>query len=285
MKAVSLIVVLLISLLVIGCTQSNKQIADFKKEGFWELDVARSQSYFPQTVHQGDDFEIGLTLVNDAAYDAHDVRVLVAGFDNAFVDIIPGEEKKDVIAGRSLFDQDGEEALFQFQGLVKDLQGAEFKAQNYFIYLTYNSKMEFTPKPCIGPRQLYKNIQDQGCVIPESVIRYNGQGAPLAVETMEIIPPSASGGEIKFILTLRNRGKGKINTVQLEKAMIANEELNCQFRGETETATKVILPETKTLDVVCTAILESENRYTTTLFISFVYDYQRVIQQSLELRR
>lgn len=285
MKIAPIIMLLLISMLVISCTQGNKNSADFKKEGFGELDVARQQSYFPKTAHQGDTFDLGLTLVNAAAYDAHDVRILVAGFDNAFVDIIHGEEEKDLVAGRSLFDQDGEEAQFQFQGLVKDLHDAEFKNQNYFLYLTYNSKMEFTPKPCIGLRQFYKSIQDQECVIPEGVIRYNGQGAPLAVETMEIIPPSTSGGEIKFILTLRNKGKGKISTIQLEKAMIANEELNCNFRGEPETAKKVTLPEKKTLEVVCTKMLETQNRYTTTLFISFSYDYKRDIQQSMELKR
>ncbi|MDP3734309.1 MAG: hypothetical protein Q8R37_03700 [Nanoarchaeota archaeon] len=285
MKIVSIIALLLISMLVISCTQGNKQIADFKKEGIGEVDVSRQESYFPRTAHQGDTFDMGLALINNAAYDAKDVRVVVAGFDNAFVDLIHEKEEKALIAGRSLFDQDGEEAQFQFQGVVNDLLGAEFKNQNYFIYLTYNSKMEFTPKPCIGLRQIYKNIQDQGCSIPEGATRYNGQGAPLTVESMEILPPSASGGEIKFILTLRNRGKGNINTVQLDKAMIANKELHCQFRGEPEMTKTVIFPEMKTLEVVCTALLETENRYTTTLFISFLYDYERVIQQSLELKR
>lgn len=274
----------LLSIMLVSCAQ-NRTVADFKKEGFGELDVVRAQSYFPKTAYQDNTFDIGLTLVNNAAYDAENVRVQLAGFDNAFVDFVHSQEQQDLIAGRSIFDQDGEEMLFQFQGQVKDLQGAAFKKQNYFLYLSYTSKMEFTPKPCIGPRQLYKNIQNLDCVIPESPVRYNGQGAPLAVETMEIIPPSDVSREIKFILTLRNRGKGKINTVRLEKALIANDELDCHFRGEAETATAVPLPDQKTVELVCTRLLETESRYTTTLFLSFSYDYQRVVQESLELKK
>ena len=286
MKSWPILIIVFISLFLIGCTQvDDSSIKEFKKEGFGELDVDRELSYFPRNVYQGSSFDVELSLINKAAYNAENVKVTLAGFDNSYVDIITHKEERESIAGRSIFDRNGESANFIFGGQVKDLQGKESELQNYFLYLNYDSTVEFISEPCIGTRQRYVGLQDNECVISEDPIRYSGQGAPLAVESMEVIPPSADGGKIEFRMKIRNRGKGEVNKIKLDKATISNEDLDCFFRGKSSETREIELSETDEAELICRKDLESQNRYTTTLFISLSYDYERVIKQSLELQR
>lgn len=278
--------VMLIILISIGCQVSDQGIKEFRKEGYGELDVVREKgaSYFPSEGREEKTFNLELVLNNKAAYDARNVLILLVGFDSAFVDLISGEEYRDLIGGRSIFNPEGEFADFSFQAQVKDLQGKKSERQNYFFYINYDSTVDFTPKPCVGPRPKYKGLNTHECELPQDPLRFNGQGAPLAVETMEVIPPSPEGGEIEFRMKLKNRGKGKVDKVKLEKATMGNEEMYCFFRGESEDIIEITFPENEEAELICKKNLETQNRYTSVLVISLSYNYQMIIPLSLELR-
>lgn len=286
LELILIVLLVIISLTAFGCQVSDRGIEEFKKEGYEELDVLREEgaSYFPREAYQGQTFNLDLVLKNKAAYDAKDVRVLLVGFDSAFVSLILGEEYRDIIGGRSIFNPEGEFADFRFQGQVNDLQGKKSEPQNYFFYLNYASTLDFTPKPCVGPRPKYKGINTNECELLPDQIRFNGQGAPLAVETMEVIPPFSEGGEIEFRMKLNNRGKGKVGKVRLERATMVNEEMDCFFRGKSANIKEIFFPENEEAELICRKNLETQNRYTSALVISLSYDYQRIIPLSLELR-
>lgn len=281
----SILMIIILGLLLVSCSppQIDRNPRNYKS-GIAELEVDPARSLFPNEVYT--EFGILFTLHNKAGYDAENVQVNLAGFDETFVNIFSEQESVETIAGRSIFDEKGGSAEFIYRGEVKDLSGAEFLNQPYFIDVNYDSKFEFSPSLCVGPAKILENIEGSGCKVDAgAIIRFNGQGAPLAVESLQVVP--LFDDEIEFRMKIKNKKSGDVQKLTLGQAKMVNQDLTCEFRGETEEDGKSVRmgknkPEA---ELVCRGKIKLKTNYETSLFLEFGYNYHFVKRKSLTLKR
>jgi hypothetical protein len=292
MKLTSLLVIIVISFFLISCETGGNNFGPIDenfKEGRGELSLVKGESTFPIKRHQNSAIAGIFVLENKAGYDLENVVVTMLGLDKAFFNI--PEEKKNVgtIEGRSLVNRDGGKADVVIEGFIPKLpSGISSKKQNYFLHVTYNSKIEFAPTVCVKGG-LY---QTGGCdsvtgferTDSSKPITFTGQGAPLAVTMLEIIPYSSDGSDIEFRMNLNNVGKGKVGHINLNKAALAGSPLKCLFKGgEDEGSNYILMPKEQTIDLVCITKLQSSSPYKTPLYLELFYEYEIRIPQSLEI--
>ena len=103
-------------------------------------------------------------------------------------------------------------------------------------------------------------------------ISYSGQGAPLGVTNLEIIP--RQGKQVELRMKIDNKGKGKVGRVTLASAAIGGKPLTCEFRGETVENSFLFESEEKSVTLICAGYLNSDATYTTPLFVELRYDYE-----------
>ena len=295
MKLRNLLIIIVISLFVISCGSSGGgnlgPIDENFKEGRGELTLVKGESTFPTKRHQNGAIGGSFVFQNKAGYDLENVRIALLGLDKTYVNILENEEIKHigVIEGRSLVNRDGGKADVIFEGFIPQLpSGIKSKKQDYFLHIIYNSKIEFAPTICVkgglyqtGDCDTKPGDQQVDSTKPVS---FSGQGAPLAVTKLEVIPYSSAGSDIEFRMTLNNAGRGKVNQITLNRVALAGNPLKCVFKGgDVEDSYSVLMPKEQKIDLVCTTKLQSTAPYRTPLFIEIFYEYEMRLPQKLEI--
>jgi len=298
MKAV--IVLILVLFFMVGCIGSGPASPKFEdyKTGVKELKVVDSESSFPKLRHQNSRIKGTFRLHNQAAYDAAEIKVSLLGLDREYVKIEDTASVKKGIAevglveGRGLTNDKGEIVDVEFEGFVSSLPpGTGSLFLNYFVNIKYSSKVEFSPTICVDSG-LYNfggcdgtNFENsKGNVRPQT---YSGQGAPLAITYLEIIPYGSSDSEIEFRMTLRHIGGryGKVGQIILNRASLTSNPLSCVFKGgDVEDSRSVLMPDAQEIDLICNGQIESQAPYKSPLYLEIFYEYELKMPRALELK-
>ncbi len=279
-----LIILLILILFVLGCgTSPGEKALEYNfKQGVSEVQLRTLENAPPDKIYPNTPFKIIVEVDNQAAYDATEGVVRIVGLDNAFFRVDRTEQSFAQVAGRSALLPEGEKLYLEFDSAAGQLfQNSEEYVNTFFLKTKYNSRMEFTDTICINTN-LY-GVYDSGCVV-EPAKSYSGQGAPLVVREIEeiIIPGSAA----EFRVHLANEGSGQIGKVYLGRTMLGGEELLCEFQNVGEDKRTVLFtPEKQDATLICRKFLRDQSSYTTTLLLTFSYDYEIKQEQTLRLVR
>ena len=204
--------------------------------------------------------------------------ISILGLDKKYFQLSPLEEGFDEVLGRSLNAPEGDRILREFDGFAGDLwPGATEYTANFFLQTNYHSLVEFSDSICLNA--LLYETYGQCQTRPQK--GYSGQGAPLAVTSLETIITPGSASSAEFRLTLQNIGRGKVQDVSLLQSQLGNELLACQFQAGTSPQT-MRFSSSQSATIVCKKPLRSENPYTTTISLQLSYDYE--VTQPHQLR-
>lgn len=272
-KIIILLFVLLF--LLTSCGEISERGAEINyKQGFVDISIASEGN---KEEYQEQSLELPISIHNTLAYDIEDVSVAIKGFDNHFVEMYAEQQQLSLLEGRSIFNHEGAKQHFLFEGRIKSLlPGAEKESEEYRVYVNYNSKVEFSPSICVASQQgsyvgaVYETYQ--GACTFQKEISYQGQGAPLGVTGLEIVPRQSKQVELR--MTVENKGKGKVGKVTFASATLGGKPLTCEFRGETVQNSYLFEEEQKSATLICAGYLSSDAAYTTPLFVELLYDYE-----------
>ena len=288
MKLFKLFFLIVIVLLLIGCNKTPEKVSQYNfKQGVAEMRINFLDRAPPEEIYPNSDFKMVVELDNQMAYDATAINVNFVGLNRKYFDVSPPDkgnpqQSLNLLEGRSILFPDGTKEFFQFDGESKNLfQNAEEYLANYFLTLSYFSKIEFTDTICVNPN-IYE-IYDSGCKF-DDVKSYSGQGAPLAVDEIEEIILPGDSPEIEFRVRLRNKGKGKVKMIKLGFAKLGSEPLDCQFQNTNNDLKTIELKKEKQEAIlVCSKTLKGQSSYTTTLLLDFTYGYELEKKERLKL--
>lgn len=287
MKKILLITsILIIFLVLLGCTSSpgTASPAYNFKQGISELNFRMLPNAPPEKIYPESNFKIILEADNTAAYDINNLLVNIVGLDDKYFMLNVYEQKIPLMYGKSLSSPIGDKQFLEFDGTSNKLfQNAKSYTGNYFVKASYNSKIDFFDTLCLHPN-LY-DTNDAGCQV-QAKKSYGGQGGPLAVDGLEEITyPSGTGGQVEFRVNVAKKGKGKINTVTLINSNLGGEEIECEFLGDNVITQKMIKlnNEKQEATLRCKTFIKEQKSYTTSLSLSFAYDYEFKQQFKLNL--
>ena len=281
MKKIAMTLLLIFSLLLFSCAKTPERGADINyKQGFPDLSIeylGNAQEY------QSRSFDLPVLIHNNLAYDIENVAVTILGFDKHYVELFSTQENIESLEGKSIFNDGGGKEELLFNGKLGSLlPGARKEAQNYRIYARYDSKVEFTPSICVTGQLTGYDTFAGGCQFQPEVT-FKGQGAPLGVTRLQIIPRQGRAVELRMLI--ENKGKGNVGSVSLGAAALGGKPMSCEFRGTEpqETSLFSFESEQKNVDLLCTGFLSGENPYHTALLVELFYDYEINVQQTLTI--
>jgi len=276
-KTGCILVLLIVMLIFSGCkagvTDSNLNY-NFK-QGVSELNVNFYPNAPPKTVYPHSNFKFIFELNNQAAYDITEGAVKITGVDQRFFSIEPkGGQSFEYLLGRSLTAPDGDKIFVEFQGTAYEpLETSEEQGERFSVVILYKSNVEFTDTICINPN-LYE-VYDSGCKV-EGIKTYSGQGAPLVISQMEEVISPGSNSEAEFRFLIKNRGQGEVGIVEVTKAKLGQEDLDCEFKQWKDVRKKIkFSAEEQEAILVCKKqFLKDLSSYTTTLSLNLNYEYK-----------
>ncbi|MBS3169119.1 hypothetical protein J4210_01420 [Candidatus Woesearchaeota archaeon] len=279
--------VLLMALFVIGCGSGDQQTLQKNyKLGYALPALVIDEQRSPTVFYENRPFSLVLTLFNRAGYPLQNVRVTLANYDQTFLSIAnPQQFFPQIEENNAYNDDNGGRVDMVFTGDVLDLHGAEERREPYRLYASYDSKMEFAPTICVNAARY--DVFDAGCQMPKSKVSFSGQGAPLAVTSLEEIVLSGDVAELELRLRLENKGNGDIKNIRLGQARLGNTPLACQFKDVLENADKSVSFKSNRKDgeILCTATLVEKSSYQTALFIEFFYSYELSVARQMTIKR
>ena len=270
----AIIFLILALFLLASCGQTSERGADINyKQGFVDLTINSAGN---KEEFQEQRLELPVSLQNTVAYDIEDVVVSVKGFDNFYVELYDEHKELPKLEGKSIFNPEGMKEDVLFEGMIKKLlPGAEKQQQDYRVNVKYNSKVEFSPSICVtsqlnGQGSSYDTYQ--GACTFEKEISYDGQGAPLGITSLEIIPHQ--GRQVELRMKIENRGKGTVGKVSVLTSAIGGKPLTCEFRSDTVENKVEFESGQKSVTLICAGYVGSDGTYTTPVFVELLYDYE-----------
>tara|TARA_Y100000310_G_C20636334_1_gene791357 strand:+ start:233 stop:1147 length:915 start_codon:yes stop_codon:yes gene_type:complete len=282
------IVLLVISFFLVSCGGSGPSgptAASYNfKQGTITPQLKLLENNPPKQIYPNSNFNIVVGVENVQAYDIENVILRLVGIDDMFFQFYNLEGRISLLEGKSLLNPPGGKHFFEFNGQSKELfQNAKTNKNNYFVKLSYDSTLDFSDTLCINSN-LY-DTYDSGCKVDPKK-SYSGQGAPITVTQVEeiISPFGGGGGNVEFRVRVSNKGGGKSDKVELTSAKLGNEEILCEFQGAPlDKKIGYFKDNKKDLMLICKDTLSNQYSYTTTLLLSFAYDYTIKKQETLNL--
>lgn len=281
MKKLAAILLLVFSLLLFSCAKTPERGAEINyRQGFPEISIeylGNAQEY------QSRPFDLPVLVHNNLAYDIKNVVISILGFDQHYVELFSGQENIELIEGKGVFNGAGGKEKLLFNGQLESLlPGASKEVLNYRIYARYDSKIEFTPSICVTGQLAGYDTFEGGCEFKPEVA-FKGQGAPVGVTKLQIIPRQGRAVELRMLV--ENNGEGDVGSVSLGAAALGEKPLSCELRGaeEQETGLFSFEPGQKNVNLLCAGFLASENSYQTVLSVELFYDYEINVQQTLTI--
>src|SRR3989344_1048119 len=230
MKLANFILLFLVIFIISGCGSSNeeKQTQYNFKQGLAELKINLLENSPPEKIYPESDFPFIIELDNQAAYDITNGELRIVGLDPAYFDIYPLSKNFNLF-GKSLTNPAGEKEFLEFMGRSGQLfENSEEYSADFILKAVYSSQADFTDTICINTDAY--NVFDSGCSA-EEVKSYSGQGAPIAVSSLEQVVSPGNLAEIEFRIKIENKGSGRASRIVIETAQLGGELLTCAFSG------------------------------------------------------
>jgi hypothetical protein len=277
----------IIVLLIIGCSGSqDSTITENYKTGVKEVNLRFLPNAPPAKIFGGSNFKMVIELDNQAGYEVSNGRVTLIGIDDSRIKFTPNAESGQhvpILNGRTLTSPAGDKQFIEFDGTASKLfLNRERHTENFFTKLSYESRVDFVDTVCINT-DLY-SVYDSGCKVQDRK-SHSGQGAPLVVSSVEEIIYPGDSSEIEFRILVKNQGQGKVKSVRLLKALLGNDQLECDFKSSgLEPRITTFTDKKQEQTLICTKkSLRGGQSYTTTLALELEYDYVLTKKQKLTL--
>ncbi len=284
---IMVVIVLIVILFVSGCGgDTPNTLQKNYKLGYGSLALVVDEQRSPSVVYQHRPFSLALTLYNRAGYEAKNVQVSMGSYDQTFISVPNPQQQFSSLEARSAFtDDNGGRADLSFNGETLDLHGSEERRENYRLYVSYDSKMEFAPTICVNTASY--SVFDAGCQMPAKPLSFSGQGAPLAITKMEEIVVGAENPELELRLHVEDKGQGKIKSMRLGQARLGNVPLACSFRDMVVNEDKSFSfkKDKRDGEVICTATLSEKYSYDTSLFVELLYNYEFSVARQVTIKK
>jgi hypothetical protein len=276
-----LILILLVLILISGCTKEPDEMLNYNfKDGLKEMKASLAKNNPPETVYPDSPFKIIVLMENLGAYDVQNLKISLLGLDDKYFLMMNLAEELPLLAGRSMFNPSGEKQYAEFSGQSGQLAKSDKSIENNFlVQMSYSSKMEFVEDICVNP-SLYDI--DSGCKAEKK--SYSGQGAPLAIVSMEEIIYPGDNPEVELRLMMRNKGEGTVKEVSLNNAKMGGKDASCNFLTDGGEAKKIKMNNLKEDPViVCRMVAEGGKSYATPMYMEFSYDYELLLRKNIKL--
>lgn len=286
-KFAGVVIILFAVLLIAGCgNESGSNLQKNYKLGYGTPSLVVDEQRSPSILYQNRPFSLSLTLFNKAGYPLQNARVLMGSYDQTFLSVANPQQTFPLVEANSVLNDDnGGMVDMVFSGEARDLQDADERRETYRLYVFYDSKMEFAPTVCVNTARY--DVFDAGCQMPKGKVSFAGQGAPLAITSMEEIAVGGDASELELRMRMENKGNGDVKKIKLGQARLGNAPLTCQFRDVLENQDKSISfkKDRRDGEVLCTAALPEGSSYQTTLFIEFFYNYEFSLARQITIKR
>jgi len=190
--------------------QTKEQAAGFAQEfrrGTEGLYMRFAQNLPPQRLFSGEELLVLLELENRGTFTLGGPgdRVYISGFSpNIISGISPAGEQIPLLEGRSQFITQGGFDTVKFQAATRFLEDRYPVTLLATACYAYETVAPLTV--CVDPNPYAPVIRQRVCV-PQNVPMGSGQGAPIAVKTVEV---DASPGRMRFKIHVQNVGGGEV---------------------------------------------------------------------------
>jgi len=185
--------------------------------------------------------------------------------------------------GRSKFNTAGDKQAAAYEVLLNSEQGAQDNLQKYRFYVGYDSMMAFSEDICVGPQKLYGDLGTGECDVNDKPkLSFGGQGAPLTVSKLEVIPRSE---RIDLILTVENKGAGTVGDVSVRMATLGGKALSCEWLASPiGSPLKTTFGSEKKRELLCSRTLVAQSSYSTPVLVELNYYYSISFEDKLIIR-
>jgi len=283
MKKAILIGMVCLLLICSGCGLLNRdkvkaepEVVDYHK-GTEGLVLKLLKGSPPEKIWKESDFFIGVELKNKGAYDIENAIIKLHGFNPKYVIPSEREERTGTLHGKSPGYPEGDYKIVEFKETnVIAPPGKE--PLSFTVSAEYDYKTEASTVVCISPElnPLIKT-KEKICEIKEISLS-GGQGAPVAVITVNEIPGYKSGKlNLKFIIDIEDKGKGEVlGDIIVEEAKLSNQNIQCD-------------PSTLKLDkkkgrIKCEIDLDRPSGpYESILLVKLSYKYKTKVDEKIEV--
>ncbi|MBT3298619.1 hypothetical protein HN385_06840 [archaeon] len=260
--------------------------ANYFKTGYSGLEISVEDNFPPDEMYDNSNLNIVVKLENKGAYDLSSGLVQVLGFDSAYVILYDQEgiefpSEGYFLSGKSLENADGETERASFSGYVNPIkEGAEKQVMKYYLKASYDYTNELVEDVCVDLSSY--DVYDSGCELDERK-KLNGQGGPLAITEIETYT-NPSENEIKFYLTVQNKGQGTADKVTLIQAKLGNDELDCEFREGEGIIFDFDKDTGQSTELECSKRVSGTSSYETTLYVEYFYSYDLLEQERITIK-
>lgn len=288
------LIVLLIFLFLTSCNRGSSQeevsvnLEQNYQSGYNGLKIELVENYPPENVFVNSVFSIAIKLSNQGAYKLFDGTIEVLGFDNQFIEMHDLNEGKrfpvssTYMYGKNIENPSGDINHIEFSGQTKELKrGAESYDATFFVKAGYDYSNELVTTVCVNPSSY--EVYDGGCKAQDTLTFY-GQGAPLSITEIEQITNTGGDKEIRFVVTIENKGSGEAESITLTDYKIGGESMECEFRKNSNSNSNMfIFEEEQKVQLVCNSAIIASSSYETSLHISYHFTYSEKIKGSFNL--
>jgi hypothetical protein len=179
----------------------------------YRLYAPSSGSYGPQT----DSFNIMVEVQNEGAYDVSNYKFVLSGFDSNIVDLADPWRKENLdsmsqggdglFSGRGADNPIGDIDTVTWQVNTMSLpDGIDRFDQRFMVSTCYDYQTTAAIPICVDPRPWRTEVKERVCT-PGDMSLSGGQGAPVAVSHVEVIPMN---DKVQLKVEIRNAGNGEV---------------------------------------------------------------------------
>ncbi len=214
MKKTFLLLIAVVLLIISACQprqgkeQAPQEVYRYGTQGLFMRFVLNLP---PARLFDNEDFNAVIEIENRGTFDVGGPgdNVYLSGFDPTIITgISTFGEQIPLLEGRDQFTPVGGFDTVSFKGIIRDLtfQRIDRYPARMLATACYGYQTTATANMCIDPNPYTPTVRQKVCV-PQNVGLSGGQGAPVAVNLVEVDP---APGRARFKITVQNVGAGEV---------------------------------------------------------------------------
>ncbi len=300
---------LLCFILLVGCQQGGEKNPGDFRTGTKGISMSFVPNSPPDKFLGDSKLEVAVQVKNEGTTSIENSNglggnIYLSGYDGNIIKFDKNVDGINLLGGRSSYDPVGETDIKEFPATITLTQGVDSYRTTIMATACYSYETMAIPMICIDPDPNSINTKQKACTT-KNIALSGGQGAPVAVTKVELIPTSE---KLRFNIQISNVGGGVVfdknsqncdpyssglatkekNVVSVEEVRLANINLldfnACKPLVDNKISLinnqRTILCE---LDIASSGI--SKSAFTSPLVIRLRYGYTTSISKNIEIIR
>lgn len=277
MKKIILLISIVLILSSMGCV-SDKRIGPEEinyHSGNKGLEMNIIKNLPPDEIIKENSFVIAVELVNSGAFDINEGKITF-NYDSKYLSI--GDQQRTFnLNGKQQGYPEGERKVMNFQAKnIGTREASEETPISFTVSAQYHYETSAYAEVCINP-DIYSVVKTKDICDIKTISLNKGQGAPVAVTSIEQVPsPTNEGLELSFLIHISNKDDGEvIDKLKIKNALLSNQKLECE---------KITSFDNQKDNIVqCKTILKNlRGAYVAPLTITLEYDYKKSVDKKLK---